>query len=73
MISNHNLMFHSHNLGYNIAISVVSEPPKSLPRLVEEDSVVGLLAIGGGDITDNFLGLITDYNMPLVTVDEKSS
>lgn len=60
------------NLGYNIAISVVNEPPKSLPRLVEEDSVAGVLAIGGGDITDQFLRLITDYNMPLVTVDNES-
>lgn len=59
-------------MGYNIAISVISEPPKSLPRLIEEDSVVGLLAIGGGDITDEFLTLISDYNMPLVTVDNES-
>ena len=59
-------------LGYSIAVSVVSEPTEALPRLVAEDSVMGLLALGGGDITDELLELISKRDMPLVTVDNQS-
>ncbi len=59
-------------LGYSIAISVVNEPTAILPRLVNEKSVVGLIAIGGGDITDHLLQLIDNSNLPLVTVDNQS-
>ena len=61
------------NLGYNIAISVISEPAETLPRLMAEDSVAGLIAVGGGDITDDLLRLISENNMPLVTVDNQSN
>lgn len=60
-------------LGYSIAITVIDEPIHTLPRLVEEDSVVGLLAIGGGDITDDLLERIVKNNIPLVAVDNKSN
>lgn len=60
-------------LGYSIAVSVINEPIKSLPRLVDEDSVAGLIAIGGGDITDALLQLIVNNNMPVVTVDNQSN
>ena len=59
-------------LGYSIAVSVINEPTGVLPRLVAEDSVMGLLALGGGDITDQLLQLIIDNDMPLVTVDNQS-
>ena len=61
------------HLGYNIAISVINEPNDTLPRLVDEDSVVGLIAIGGGDITDELLERIVKNNIPLVAVDNKST
>lgn len=60
-------------LGYNIAISVINEPTEALPRLVEEDSVAGLIAIGGGDISDHLLQQIVQNNIPLVTVDNQSN
>ena len=59
-------------LGYSIAVSVSNESTEALPRLVAEDSVVGLLALGGGDITDRLLALIIKSGMPLVTVDNQS-
>ena len=59
-------------LGYSIAVSVIDEPSEVLPRLVAEDSISGLLALGGGDITDQLLGLIIKSGMPLVTVDNQS-
>jgi DNA-binding LacI/PurR family transcriptional regulator len=61
------------HLEYSIAISVIDEPIDTLPRLVEEDSVVGLIAIGGGDITDDLLERIVKNNIPLVAVDNKSN
>lgn len=61
------------HLGYSIAISVIDEPIDTLPRLVDEDSVVGLIAIGGGDITDDLLERIVKNNIPLVAVDNKSN
>jgi len=60
-------------LGYNIAISVIDEPINTLPRLVDEDSVVGLIALGGGDITDELLERIVNSNIPVVTVDNMSN
>ena len=60
-------------LGYNIAISVIDKPVDTLPRLLDEDSVVGLVAIGGGDITDDLLERIIKNDIPLVTVDNKSN
>ena len=59
-------------LGYSIAVSVIDEPTEVLPRLVAEDSIEGLLALGGGDITDQLLHLIIKSGMPLVTVDNQS-
>ena len=60
-------------LGYSIAVSVINNLTESLPRLVAEDSVAGLLALGGGDITDELLQLIIGRGMPLVTVDNQSA
>lgn len=59
-------------LGYSIAVSVIDEPSEALPRLVAEDAIQGLLALGGGDVTDQLLGLITKSGMPLVAVDNQS-
>ena len=61
------------SLEYSIAVSVINEPTESLPRLLDEDSVVGLLAIGGGDITDVLLQRIVENNMPVVTIDNQSN
>ena len=45
-------------LGYSIALSVVDAQQLALPRIVAEQQVAGLLAIGGGDITDALLDRI---------------
>ena len=59
-------------LGYSVAVSVINSPADALPRLVAENAIAGLLALGGGDITDSLLQLIQASNMPLVTVDNQS-
>lgn len=59
-------------LGYSLAISVLNQPQTDLPRLIDEQQVVGVLAIGGGDVTDHLLERIAERNMPLVTVDNDS-
>ncbi len=61
------------SLGYSIAVSVINEPADELPRLVAEEAIAGLLALGGGDITDELLQRIAASNMPLVTVDNQSN
>ena len=45
----------------------------AIPRIIEEDQVSGILAIGGGDVTDHLLHRIDDLGMPLVTVDNQSN
>ena len=60
------------SLGYSIAVSVINDSTEVLPRLVAEDSIAGLLALGGGDITDQLLQLIIKSGMPLVAVDNQS-
>ncbi len=60
-------------LGFSIAVSVIDKPSEVLPRLVAEESIKGLLALGGGDITDQLLQRISDSGMPLVTVDNQSA
>jgi DNA-binding LacI/PurR family transcriptional regulator len=65
------IQYEAERLGYNLAISVLRSP-YDMPRLVEEDQVAGILAIGGGDVTDNLLHQIDDLKVPLVTVDNQS-
>jgi LacI family transcriptional regulator len=67
------IQYEAEQLGYSLAISVLNEPPVSLPRLVEEQQVAGILGIGGGDVTDDLLHRIADRNLPLVTVDNQSA
>lgn len=66
------IQIEAERLGYNLAISVLNEPPSGLPRLVEEQQVAGILALGGGDVTDDLLHRIADRGVPLVTVDNQS-
>ncbi len=58
-------------LGYSIAVNVISEATQDLPRLVAENSVQGILALGGGDINDELLRRISASRTPLVTVDNQ--
>jgi LacI family transcriptional regulator len=58
-------------LGYSVALSVVDAQQPALPRIVTEQQVAGLLAIGGGDITDALLERIVAGEMPLVTIDNQ--
>ena len=59
-------------LGYSLAISVLNESQTVVPRIVDEEQVSGILAIGGGDVTDDLIHRVHDRNMPVVTVDNQS-
>ncbi|MFO7167791.1 MAG: LacI family DNA-binding transcriptional regulator [Chloroflexota bacterium] len=59
-------------LGYNLALSVVDPQQGGLPRLIAEQQVAGVIAIGGGDITDALLDRLADEGIPLVAVDNQS-
>jgi LacI family transcriptional regulator len=59
-------------LGYSVALSVVDAQQPALPRIVTEQQVAGLLAIGGGDITDALLDRVVAGDMPLVAIDNQS-
>src|SRR5260221_10865232 len=56
-------------LGYNLAISILNQPELTLPRVIIDQHVAGVLAIGGGDITDDLLAQLVDQNIPVVAVD----
>jgi DNA-binding LacI/PurR family transcriptional regulator len=59
-------------LGYNLVLSVLDQAQSGLPRVVAEQHVAGLLAIGGGDITDELLNRLADEDIALVAVDNYS-
>ena len=59
-------------LGYNLVLSVLDQTQGGLPRVVAEQHVAGLLAIGGGDITDALLNRLADEEIALVAVDNYS-
>jgi LacI family transcriptional regulator len=58
-------------LGYHLTINVLNQPTSLLPRTILDQRVAGILAIGGGDITDELLANIADQQIPLVTVDNE--
>jgi LacI family transcriptional regulator len=59
-------------LGHNLVLSVLDQAQAGLPRVVAEQHVSGLLAIGGGDITDELLNRLADEGIALVAVDNYS-
>jgi LacI family transcriptional regulator len=57
-------------LGYHTVLTVVDPQDNSgVPSLITEHQVAGLVALGGGDITDELIAPIADLQMPLVLVD----
>ncbi|MEN9938951.1 MAG: hypothetical protein RLZZ387_5530 [Chloroflexota bacterium] len=66
------LQAEAERLGYNLALSVVDPAQAGLPRLIAEQHAAGIVAVGGGDITDALLDRVTEEGMPLVAVDNQS-
>jgi LacI family transcriptional regulator len=57
-------------LGYHTVLTVVDPPASNnIPTLVAERQVAGLVAVGGGDLTDEFIASIASLAVPLVLVD----
>lgn len=56
--------------GYHTLLMPVGpQENTSIPRLVADGQVAGLIALGGGDITDAILAPLVDMPVPLVLVD----
>jgi LacI family transcriptional regulator len=58
------------HLGYRLVLS----PPAThaaLPRAVADQHVAGVLAVGGGDITDDLLDHLANEGLPIVLVDNQ--
>ncbi len=58
-------------LGYHLVLA--SPSPDALPRVVAEQQVAGVIAVGGGDISDRLLDRLADHAVPLVLVDNQSN
>ncbi|HWQ15214.1 MAG TPA: LacI family DNA-binding transcriptional regulator [Roseiflexaceae bacterium] len=66
------LQAEAERLGYNLALSVVDPAQGGLPRLIAEQHAAGIVAVGGGDITDALLDRVAEEGVPLVAVDNQS-
>lgn len=56
-------------LGYHLVLA--SPSPDGLPRVVADQQVAGVIAVGGGDIGDALLDRLADHGVPLVLVDNQ--
>jgi LacI family transcriptional regulator len=68
----HGLQAEAERLGYHLALSVIDPEQRGLPRAIAEQQVVGVLAVGGGDVTDALIDRLVDQGIPLVAVDNLS-
>lgn len=59
-------------LGFHLVINVFNKPQYELPRVIAKGGLNGVIAVGGGDITDELLHHIVEMGIPLVTVDNQS-
>jgi len=60
-------------LGYHFAIGVLNKPTRELPSLLNTRNLAGVIAMGGGDVTDELLHQILKQGLPLITVDNHSA
>jgi LacI family transcriptional regulator len=57
-------------LGYHTVLAVMDPTENSgIPRVVSERQVEGLIALGGGDLTDQLIVSLAEYQLPVVLVD----
>lgn len=66
------LQAEAERMGYHLMLSVVDPEQRGLPRAIAEQQVSGVIAVGGGDVTDTLLDRLADEGIPLVAVDNLS-
>ena len=54
-------------LGYHLTINILNQ--NEMPRAIVDQHIDGVVAVGGGDITDELLVQISNHNTPLIAVD----
>lgn len=55
--------------GYHVLLASIEGNATDLPAMVTEQQVGGLVVVGGGDISDAYIRLLADTEVPLVLVD----
>jgi DNA-binding LacI/PurR family transcriptional regulator len=66
------LQAEAERMGYHLTLSVVDPNQAGLPRAIADQQVAGVIAVGGGDVTDALLHRLADEGIPLVAVDNLS-
>jgi DNA-binding LacI/PurR family transcriptional regulator len=64
----HGIEIEAGRLGYHVLLASV-EPGTTLPAMVTEQQVSGLVALGGGDVSDAYIRTLADTGLPLVLAD----
>lgn len=68
----HGLQAEAERLGYHLALSIVDPLHQGLPRAIAEQQAAGVVAVGGGDVTDALIERLAAAGVPLVLVDNTS-
>ena len=55
--------------GYHVLLASIEGGSTQFPAMVAEQQVGGLVVVGGGDISDTYIRMLADTNLPLVLLD----
>ena len=55
--------------GYHVLLASIEGGSTQFPAMVTEQQVGGLVVVGGGDISDTYIRMLADTNLPLLLVD----
>jgi DNA-binding LacI/PurR family transcriptional regulator len=55
--------------GYHVLLASVEGGSTQFPAMVAEQQVGGLVVVGGGDISDTYIRMLAETNLPLLLVD----
>ncbi|MGH2387023.1 MAG: LacI family DNA-binding transcriptional regulator [Chloroflexota bacterium] len=65
----HGIELAAGRLGYHVLLASVERGATNLPAMVTEQQTGGLVVVGGGDISDDYIRSLVDIGLPLVLVD----
>jgi DNA-binding LacI/PurR family transcriptional regulator len=65
----HGIELAAGKLGYHVLLASVERGSTTLPAMVTEQQTGGLVVVGGGDISDDYIRSLVDIGLPLVLVD----
>jgi len=65
----HGVEVEAGRLGYHVLLASVESGTTTLPAMVAEQQVSGLVALGGGDVSDAYIRTLAATRLPLVLAD----